>query len=92
MNNDLLLLELLTNLLQIGYGTLLLHIKFLHVVVILRHLHKFNLETLQIIVSFPIELIEFNIFMFWVFSFPNNMFCFFQFVGQVLVLMLSNAP
>jgi len=59
--NDLLLLELLTSLFQTSYGTLLLHIIFFHFVVISRHLHKFNLETLQIVVSFLIELIEFNI-------------------------------
>jgi hypothetical protein len=61
MSNDLLLLELLTSLLQSGYGTLLLHIKFLHCVVMSRHLHKFSLETLQIVANFPIELIELNI-------------------------------
>jgi hypothetical protein len=81
MSNDLLLLELLTSLLQTSYGTLSLHIGLFHFVVNSRHLHKFSLETFQVIVSFPIELIKFNIFLLWVFNFPNNMFCLFQLVG-----------
>ncbi len=59
----LLFLELLTGLIQTNYGTLLLHVGLLHFVVIPHHLLKFSLETLQIIVSFPIELIEFSIFL-----------------------------
>ncbi len=63
MNNYLLFPELLTQLLPTGYGTLLLHARLLHFVIILCHSIKVNLETLQIIVSFPSELIELGIFL-----------------------------
>jgi hypothetical protein len=53
----------LTQLLPTGYGTLLLHARLLHFVIILCHSIKVNLETLQIIVSFPSELIELGIFL-----------------------------
>lgn len=53
------------------------------------HSPKFSLETFQIIVSFPIELIEFDIFLLQVFNLPNNLFYLFQLVGQVLVFMLD---
>jgi hypothetical protein len=63
MRTYLLFLEPLTSLFQIGYGILLLHIGLLHFIVVMRHLFKVNLETLQIVVSFPIELIELDIFL-----------------------------
>jgi hypothetical protein len=64
MNNYLLLPKLLIGLLQISYGTLLLHIWLLHFAIVMHHSFKFNLETLQIVVSFWIELIKLNIFLF----------------------------
>jgi hypothetical protein len=59
----MLFFELLIGLFQTGYDILLLHIGRLHFGVISRYALKSNLETFQIIVSFPIELVEFDIFL-----------------------------
>ncbi len=89
MGNYLLLFEVLISLIQTGYDTLLLHIGLLHFGVILCHLLQIGLEMLQIIMGFLIELIELNIFLLYVFSFPNNLFHHFQFIGQHMVFMLD---
>ncbi len=62
MGSYLLFFELLIVLLQTSYDHLLLHIGLLHFGVVLRHLLQSSLEMLQIIVDFPIELIELGIF------------------------------
>jgi hypothetical protein len=84
----MLLSKFLTSLFQIRYDTLLFQIKLFHFGVIPHHLLQINLEMVQIIMGFLVELIELNIFLLQVFNFPN-MFCFFQLIGQVLVLMLD---
>jgi hypothetical protein len=62
VGNYLFLFKILTSLFQTSYDTLLLHIGLLHFGVVLRHLLQISLEMLQIIVDFPIELIELGIF------------------------------
>ncbi len=62
VGNYLFLFKILTSLFQTSYDTLLLHIGLLHFGVVLRHLLQSSLEMLQIIVDFPIELIELGIF------------------------------
>jgi hypothetical protein len=57
----LLIYEVLIGLLQTGYDTLLLHIGLFHFGIILHHSLQINLEMFQIVVGFPIELIELNI-------------------------------
>jgi hypothetical protein len=59
----LLFFELLIVLLQTSYDHLLLHIGLLHFGVVLCHSLNINLETLQIIMNFLIELIELDIFL-----------------------------
>jgi hypothetical protein len=85
----MLLFEVLTYLLQTGYDTLSFQTRLLHFGVVLRHLFQINLETLQIIMCFPVQLVELKILLLQVFSFPNILFCFFQLIGDVLVLMLD---
>jgi hypothetical protein len=55
--------ELLTSLFQTRYDTMLLHTQLFHFGIVLRHSLQISLETLQIIVSFLIELIKFDIFL-----------------------------
>jgi hypothetical protein len=55
------LFEVLIGLFQTGYDTLLFQTRLLHFGIISNHLLQINLETLQIIVGFPIELIKLGI-------------------------------
>jgi hypothetical protein len=43
----------------------------------------------QIIMGIPIKLVELNILLLHVFSFPSNLFCLIQFIWQDLVFMLD---
>jgi hypothetical protein len=70
--------------LQASYGTLLFQIG-LHFGIILHHPLQINLETSQIVMGFPIELVELNILLLQILSFPN-LLCLIQLIGQVLVL------
>jgi hypothetical protein len=81
--------KVLIGLFQTGCDTLLFQISLLHFGIIMYHLLQINLETFQIIVGFPVELIKLNILLLQVFNFPNNFFCLFQLIGKVLVLMLN---
>jgi hypothetical protein len=55
--------KILISMFQIGYDTLLFQTRLLHFGIILCHLLQISLETNQIILGFPIELVEFNIFL-----------------------------
>ncbi len=59
VGNYLLLSKILKGLFQIEYDTLF-QIWLIHFGVVMRHSLQINLEMLQIIVSFPIKLVEFN--------------------------------
>ncbi len=89
MGNYVLLLEILTSMLRTGYDTLLFQIGLLHFGIISNHSLQISLETNQIIMGLPIELVEFNIFLLHVFNFPNILFYLIQFIRQVLVIMLD---
>jgi hypothetical protein len=53
--------KVLVGLLQIGYDTLLFQIGLFHFGIILHHSLQINLEMLQIIVDFLVELVKFGI-------------------------------
>jgi hypothetical protein len=85
----MLLLEILTNMLQTGYDTMLFQIGLFHFGTILRHLLQISLVTIQIIVGLLVELGEFDILLLQVLSLLSGMFYLFQLIGQVLVFMLD---
>jgi hypothetical protein len=85
----MLLLAILTSMLQIGYDTLLFQIGPLHFGIVSRHSLQINLETSQIIMGLPIELVELNILLLHVLNFPNIPFYLVQLIGHFLVIMLD---
>ncbi len=89
VGNYMLLLEILTNMLQTGYDTMLFQIGLFHFGTILRHLLQISLVTIQIIVGLLVELGEFDILLLQVLSLLSGMFYLFQLIGQVLVFMLD---
>jgi hypothetical protein len=74
---------------QTGYDTMLFQIRLFHFGIISRHQFQISLETNQIIMGFPIELVQFNILLLQVLNFPNNLLYFIQFIRQVLVFMMD---
>jgi hypothetical protein len=63
VDNHLLLLEILTSLLEIGYDTMLFQTGLVHFGIISCHSLQISLEIIQIIVGLLIELGEFSIFL-----------------------------
>jgi hypothetical protein len=67
--HHMLFLEILIGMFQTGYDTLLFQTKLLHFGILLCHLLQISLETNQIIMGLPIELVELNILLLEVFFF-----------------------
>jgi hypothetical protein len=89
MGSYMLFPKILIGMLQTGYDTLLFQIGLLHFGIISCYPLQFNLVTSQIIMGLPIELVELNILLLQVLSFPSSLICLIQLIGQVLVLMLN---
>jgi hypothetical protein len=80
-------LKILTNMFQTDYDTLLFRIGLLHFSIVSHHPLQINLETSQIIMGLPIEMVKFNILLLHIFSFPTSLFYLIQLIGQVMVFI-----
>jgi len=85
----MLFLEILTSTLQTSYDILLFQTRLLHFGIISRNSLQINLETNQIIMGLPIELVKLNILLLKILSFPSSLFYLIQLIGQILVFMLD---
>ncbi len=89
MGSYLLLSKILTGLLQTNYHTLLFQTGLLHFGIVSHHFLQISLEMIQIIMGIPIEQVKLNILLLQILSFPSNLFCLIQLIGQILVFMLD---